>query len=105
MLAYFVNQRLHEIGVRMALGASASNIMRLVLSRGFLLAAIGLAIGIAGSLAGARLIRQMLFETEAVDPFIFILATLIFCGIATLACLIPAWRAVRVDPVVSLRHE
>jgi putative ABC transport system permease protein len=105
VLAYFVSQRYHEIGVRMALGARASNILRLVLSRGFHLVAVGLAIGIAGSLAGSRLIRQMLFETEAIDPSVFILATLVFCGIAMLACLIPAWRAVRVDPVVSLRHE
>jgi putative ABC transport system permease protein len=105
VLAYFVSQRHHEIGVRMALGARATNIMRLVLSKGFLLVAIGLTIGIAGSLAGARLIQQMLFETEAVDPFVFVLATAVFCGIAMLACLVPAWRAVRVDPVVSLRHH
>ncbi len=104
VLSYFVSQRHHEIGVRMALGARAINIMRLVLSKGFLLVAIGLVLGIAGSLAGARLLRQMLFETETMDPSVFVLATVVFCGIAMLACLVPAWRAVRVDPVVSLRH-
>ncbi len=105
VLAYFVSQRYHEIGVRMALGASGSKLIALILSRGFLLVGIGLVLGIAGSFAANRLLQQLLFETAPTDPGTFVGVTL-FLGLVTLlACLLPAWRASRVDPVDALRAE
>lgn len=105
VLAYYVNQRHHEIGVRLALGAQTSAIMKLVLSQGFIMVGIGLLIGTAGAVLGARLLQQMLFGIEAVDPFTYVTAILLFVAAAIFACLIPAWRALRVDPMVILRQQ
>jgi putative ABC transport system permease protein len=105
VLAYYVSQRRHEIGVRMALGARASSVVRMVVRRGLALVAIGLAAGIGGALAGGRLVRQLLYGVEATDPSTYVLASLLLAAVATVACLLPAWRAVRVDPVVALRVE
>ena len=105
VLAYYVSQRYHEIGVRMALGASASKLLTLVLGRGFALVGLGLVLGIGGSLAATRLLQQLLFETEPTDLTTYV-GVALFLGVVTLlACLLPAWRASRVDPVDALRAE
>ena len=105
VLAYYVSQRHHEIGVRMALGANSRQVARLVLSRGMGLVAIGLAFGLAGSYWASQLIQQLLFGVEPSDPVTFIVAALGFGAIGLVACLLPAWRATRVDPVLTLQAE
>jgi putative ABC transport system permease protein len=105
VLAYFVVQRTHEIGLRVALGARAADILGMVLSRGFALVGLGLAIGVVAALGGARLIRQFLFEVGASDIATFAGVVLFFATVALAACLLPAWRAWRVDPVVAFRTE
>jgi putative ABC transport system permease protein len=105
VLAYYVSQRYHEIGVRMALGAGARQVARLVLSRGMGLVAIGLVVGLAGSLGATKLIQQLLFGVEPTDPATFIVAASGFGLIGLMACLVPAWRATRVDPALTLQAE
>jgi len=105
VLAYQVAQRTHEIGVRVALGARAGDVFRMILRSGFALVGLGLAIGIVAALFGARLIRELLFEVEASDPLTYVGVGLFFVLVAALACLVPAWRAWRVDPMVAFRSE
>jgi putative ABC transport system permease protein len=105
VVAYTVSRMLRDIGVRMALGASRRDILRLVLVQGLAPAVLGLAIGTAGALVGTRALTSMLFEVGPADPatFVSIGAGLLFT--AFLACLVPAWRATRVDPVSVLRVD
>jgi putative ABC transport system permease protein len=105
VLAYLVSQRTQEIGIRMALGAERSTVLRLVLSRGLWLAGAGLVLGIAGALAVARWIESLLFEVRARDPWTIAAAVAMVAAIATLASYLPARRASRVDPLVALRPE
>ena len=105
VLAFFVAQRSHEIGVRIALGASAPTVLKLVMSRGVALVGLGLIIGIVAAFGATRLLQEMLFQVNAVDPVTFIGVSLFFVLVALAACLIPAWRASRVDPVVAFRVE
>ncbi|MBZ5618460.1 MAG: ABC transporter permease [Acidobacteriia bacterium] len=105
VISYAVTQRTHEIGIRAALGASTGNLLRLVLSSGMLLAAIGLALGFAGSLAVTRLMSTLLFGVGARDPLTLAVTAVLLGTVALLACLIPARRAAQVDPVVALRYE
>ncbi|UCC71010.1 MAG: ABC transporter permease [Gemmatimonadota bacterium] len=105
VLAYYVAQRNREIGIRMALGATGRDVFGMVLSRGFALVGLGLVIGIGGAIGAARLIQTLLFEVEATDPATFVSICLFFALVALVACLIPAWRAWRVDPVVAFRSE
>jgi len=105
VLAYYVSRRTHEIGVRVALGAGAWEILRMVLGRGLVMVALGLALGIGGALAGGRLVQELLFQVEAADPATFAAVSGFFALVALAACLIPAWRAWRVDPVVAFRAE
>ncbi len=105
VLAYYVSQRYHEIGVRMALGANARQVANLVLTRGMALVAIGVVVGVVASYWATNLIQQQLFGVEATDPFTFIVTALGFGLVALLACLLPAWRATRVDPVLTLQAE
>jgi predicted permease len=103
--AYGVERRTSEIGVRIALGARSIDVLRMVLREGMLLAAIGIAIGIAASLALAPLIRSFLFGTTPGDPATLIAVASLLAAAALFACYIPARRAMRVDPMVALRHE
>jgi putative ABC transport system permease protein len=105
VLSYFVSQRIPEFGVRMALGAKSHDILWLVLKRGMGLVMLGIAIGMGASFALTRLMQSLLFEVSASDPIIFALIGLLLSVVAFAACVIPARRAMRVDPMVALRCE
>ncbi len=105
VMAYAVTQRTGEIGVRMALGASGRDILSLILRSGVRQIGLGLLVGLGGAFAASRLLRQILFEVEPFDLRVFAAVAAAFALIAALACLIPARRATRVDPMVALRTE
>ena len=104
-MSYFVTERTHEIGVRVALGAQRASILGLVTRLGLKLSAAGVVIGVALALLLTRVIAQFLFGVTATDPATFVEVGLGLLSIALLACYIPARRATRVDPMVALRHE
>jgi putative ABC transport system permease protein len=105
VMAYMVTQRTHEIGIRMALGACRSDVMRLVLGHGIRLMAGGVIIGIAAALALNRLISSLLFGVSANDFPTFAAVVILLIVVSMAACYIPAWRATRVDPLIALRCE
>ncbi|MCU1226716.1 MAG: hypothetical protein JWQ42_4809 [Edaphobacter sp.] len=105
LLAYSVQQRTQELGVRMALGAQASNIRNMVLRQGMLLALLGVVVGIAGAFWLTRFLASFLFGVKAWDPMAFIATPLLLCGVALIAIWIPARRSTRVDPMTALRIE
>jgi predicted permease len=105
VLAYSVTQRTNEIGIRMALGAQRRQVVRLVLSQGMRLVAVGLVAGVAGAAVVTRLIRSMLYQVEPFDPIVTAGMVAFFALVAVLACLLPSLRASRIDPLVALRAE
>jgi putative ABC transport system permease protein len=105
VIAFSVAQRTHEMGIRMAIGARPSHILSLVLREGMSLALMGIAVGLAGSFAITRAISGMLYRVSPTDPLTFVLISLLLTGAALAASFIPARRAIRVDPMVALRHE
>ncbi len=105
VMAQFVSQRTHEIGVRVALGARRVDVVRLVLGQGLRLAALGAGIGIAVAAVATKLIRSLLYGISAVDPVAFVSAAFLLIGAVLLACYLPARRAMKVDPMVALRYE
>jgi len=104
-ISYAVSQRTHEIGIRMALGAAPRLVLKLILGRGLRLALAGTALGLAASAALARLLTSLLFGVSATDPATFAGVAIVLMAVAIGACYIPARRAMRVDPIVALRHE
>ena len=104
-MSYAVTQRRRELGIRMALGAHAGNILSLVLRRGMKLTLIGMALGLIGAVASTRLLRDMLFGIKPFDPLTFAAMTLLLISISLVACFVPARRATKVDPMNVLRNE
>ncbi|HTS11582.1 MAG TPA: ABC transporter permease [Candidatus Limnocylindrales bacterium] len=105
LLSYEVSRRTREIGIRMALGARAADVLRLVIGQGIALAAVGALVGIAIALGITRFLSSLLYNVKAADPLTFAAVALLLAAVAALACYIPARRATRVDPLIALRYE
>ncbi|MES1166548.1 MAG: FtsX-like permease family protein, partial [Pseudomonadota bacterium] len=105
VMAFAVTQRRQEIGIRMAIGAQRSDILQMILHGGLKLVTLGVAAGLAGSLALTRVLQGQLFGISAYDPLTFAGIAALLTAVATVACLLPALRATRVDPMVALRSE
>jgi putative ABC transport system permease protein len=105
VISYSVTQRTHEIGIRIAMGAQARDVLRLIIGQGMLLTLIGIAAGLITSLAITRLMKSLLFGVSETDPLTYISLSIVLLFVALLACYIPARRAIRIDPMVALRHE
>ena len=105
VLSYSVRQRVPEIGIRLALGARLSDVLRMVVVEGMKPTLVGVGIGIVAALALGRLVASLIFQVKPADPITFVGVAILLTGIALLACVIPAYRASRVDPVIALRNE
>jgi putative ABC transport system permease protein len=105
VVSYLVGQRTREIGLRMALGARRVDVLRMVLSGGGKLAALGVVIGLGASLGLTQLMGAMIYGVSATDPLTFVSVALLLTCVALIACYVPARRAMRVDPMAALRHE
>ena len=105
VLAFTVAQRTREIGIRLAVGAQARDVLRLVMRDGLLLALFGVGAGIAGALAATRVLQGLLYEIAPTDPLTYVSLAFLLIIVALVACMVPARRAMRVDPIVALRHE
>jgi putative ABC transport system permease protein len=105
MLSYTMSQRAHEVGIRIALGAESRQVVRMVVGEGMRIIGIAVAIGLAGSLAATRLLRSQLFGVGPTDVLTLSVVTAILALVAVLACLLPARRASRVDPMIALRTD
>jgi len=105
VISYSVSRRTHEIGIRVALGATPANVLRLVLGESAKLVLLGLAWGIPAALGLTRFLASLLFEVHPADPLTFIGVAILLTLVALIACYVPARRAMRVDPMVALRYE
>jgi len=105
VMSYFVAQRRHEVGIRMALGAQRSEVLRMVVREAMVLVAIGVAFGLLGAVALTRLLSNMLYGIKGLDPLTFISVSVLLAAVGALASYLPARRASRIDPMLALRHE
>ncbi len=105
MISYTVSRQTHEIGIRMALGAGAHDVLGMVLKMGLRLIALGVLLGLAASLAGSRLLASQLFGISPYDPLTIVSVVALLVGIGLAACYFPARRAMRVDPMIALSYE
>jgi len=105
VISYSAGQRYHEIGIRMAMGATRVDVLRLILGHGFAVVDLGMAIGAAAAIAATRLLSGLLFDVSALDPIAYATGIGLLTVVAIAACYIPALRATRVDPLASLRYE
>ena len=105
MISFVVTQRTREIGIRVALGATASHVARAVVARGFLLSVEGMAIGLIAAVWGARLLSSALYAVSVVDPLSYGVTTVLLLVISVAACLVPMRRAVAIDPAITMRAE
>jgi putative ABC transport system permease protein len=105
VISYSVTRRTTEFGIRMAMGAEAGDVLGLVLGQGMRLAALGVAAGAIGALALTRLIRGLLFGVSSFDPLTFLAMAALLVAVMAIACIVPARRATKVDPLIALRYE
>jgi putative ABC transport system permease protein len=105
VMAYLVSQRTRDIGIRLALGASRTDVLRMIVGQGLVLAALGAVVGVAAGYAMTDLMRGLLFSVTPTDPATFIAVPLVLIVVALIACYVPARRAMKVDPLVALRTE
>jgi ABC-type antimicrobial peptide transport system permease subunit len=105
VISYLVSERTHEIGIRLALGAQRSNILRIILHQGLTLAFAGALVGLVCALVVSHLMASLLYGVRPTDPLTFASVALLFLAVALFACYLPARRAMRVDPMIALRYE
>ena len=105
VLAYHVSERTNEFGIRTAMGATSIEVIGLIMKKGLVMVGIGLGFGLVGAFLSSRLIQQLLFEIKPLDPVAYVGGALFFGAVAVVACLVPAWRAARINPVAALRSE
>ena len=105
VISFSVSQATHEIGIRMALGAQAAHVLKLVVGQGFVLTVIGVIIGLAGAFGLTRFLKTLLYGVTPTDPLTFVLVSVSLFVVSALACYLPARRATKVDPLTALRYE
>ena len=105
VVSYSISRRMHEMGVRMALGASASDVVRLVMGEGLVLTASGLILGVAGALVVSRYVHSLIYGISAIDPLTYAVALTVIPAAAILGCWRPAWKAASANPVDAIRAE
>ncbi len=105
VMAYLVSGRMKEFGIRVALGARSTDVLRLVLSEGLMLVGVGIIVGLLASVLFTRVLQSVLYDVSATDPLTFAGIALLLTVVALLACYIPARRAMKVDPMIALRYE